>query len=160
MHDLSAVKADIRLASSDAPIDDLLRFVEQANKGTTVFQLFDYGSVINESHLYAAYLNTILSFEDSTNIASKPYMEMLLFVAMTKQIGDAIRTAGIRNTDAFVVFSTDSRVTREFGRIARLERFVPRQSHVNRAARRFRLRLRKSINQDILMSMALSRLKV
>jgi tRNA threonylcarbamoyladenosine modification (KEOPS) complex Cgi121 subunit len=160
MHDLGAVKAEIKLASSDLQTDELLRFVEAANKGGTVFQLFDHGSVINESHLYAAYLNTILSFEDKTNIASKPYIEMLLFTAMTKQINEAIKIAGIKSPRSFVVFSTDRATMQEFGRLARLGTFVPKESHVRKIAGRFRIKVRKSINQDIFMSMAVSRLTV
>jgi tRNA threonylcarbamoyladenosine modification (KEOPS) complex Cgi121 subunit len=159
MRDLGLVKSEIRLASSKAGIDELLRFVEEANKGKTVFQLFDYGNVINDNHLHAAYLNTLLSFHDGTNIASKSYIEMLLFVAMTKQISEAITIAGIKSPKSFVVFSNSRDALHRFGRIAKLARFGATRLHARKAAKRFGIGT-GSINQGILMRMAVSRLDV
>ena len=60
-------------------------------------------------HLFAAYTNALLSFNSHSNKAKTLSMEMLLFAAMTDQIGAAIKNMGAKEGSKIVVFANGKR---------------------------------------------------
>ncbi len=160
MPDLNASGIVIKTATSDANVDEVLEFVELGNSKGKLFQVFSYDSVISETHLKAAYVNTLLAFEDKSNIASRPHIEVLLFAAMTKQIGDAIRAVGIKSTKRFVALSDNAESMRRFGSVAKLSRFSIDQEHSMEASRRLGFSGSVPDEHAILTRMAQSRLNI
>lgn len=96
-------------ASSDLDINSLTRKLSRSAGSGTV-QIFDPDCVASERQLSAAYLNSVVSFKDKTNISNSKSMEMLLFVALTKKIDEAIDKAGAKTNKRFVLFC-DSKKT-------------------------------------------------
>ena len=96
--------------ASSGDITELLNRVDKANntKGDVV-QAFNYGNVIDKMHLFAAYTNALLSFNSHSNKAKTLSMEMLLFAAMTDQIGAAIKNMGAKEGSKIVVFANGKR---------------------------------------------------
>lgn len=158
MLNLNASGTVIKTATSGAAVEEVLEFVELENSGKRLFQVFSYDSVISEAHLRAAYVNTLLAFGDGSNVAARPHIEMLLFAAMTKQIGDAIRVCGIRSTRRFVAFSDRPEPMRRFGGIAKLARFTSAKEHSMEAARRLGFAGRMPDEHAILARMTESRI--
>ncbi len=158
MADLNASNSVIKAAASGASVEEVLGFVELENSKKRLFQVFGYDSVMGEAHLKAAYVNTLLAFDDKSNIAKERHIEMLLFAAMTRQIGDAIRVCGIKSTRGFVAFSDNAESMRRFGKIAKLARFAGTREHAMEAARRLGFRGRIPDEHEILARMAQSRL--
>ncbi len=123
MLDLDAANAVLKLASSEAALDVILSFVEAENAKGGLFQVFGHGSIISGLHLKAAYVNTLIAFNDRSNIARRRQMEMLLFAGMTRQIGDAIRRVGVTSAKSFVVFSDNTCAMERFGKISSIKEF-------------------------------------
>ncbi len=93
----------IRYASSKIQVKDLLRIISKKFKKEVV-QIFDPNIILSENQLSCAYLNSISVFNRKLNISKSIAMEMLLFVAMTRKIDEAIEVAGIKNNAKFVLF--------------------------------------------------------
>ena len=55
----------IKNASSELGIDNLLDELRKINSNKSVIQIFDTNSVINRTHLIAAYVNTITAFKSA-----------------------------------------------------------------------------------------------
>lgn len=87
--------------------------IKRIDDGEKFLQLFDYGAVINEEQLVAAYINASNSFDKKTNISKSLGMEIMLFAAMTKQIGDAISISGAKEGKRFVIFSNSVELYRK-----------------------------------------------
>ena len=87
--------------------------------GRHFIQFIDYDSAISRDHLYAACINASVAFSEGTNIARSIGMEVLLFIAMTKQISEAIRIAGAKEGRRFIILCDDE------GLYKPLERSIP-----------------------------------
>ena len=99
----------IRKASPKHGLGKLLELITALNlDGNGVAQVFDSKSVVSERQLAAAYLNAGSRFSRGANRTKSRANEMLLFVALTNQINDAIRLAGAKDNQDFVIF-TDSK---------------------------------------------------
>ncbi|HVC58436.1 MAG TPA: KEOPS complex subunit Cgi121 [Candidatus Acidoferrales bacterium] len=95
----------IVISSSAKSIDMTVDAVKEANKEGGVLQVFDPAHVQSERQLLAAYLNARARFRSKTNRTRSVANEMLLFVALTNQLGTAIERAGAKSNDSFVVFA-------------------------------------------------------
>ncbi|HUY70087.1 MAG TPA: KEOPS complex subunit Cgi121 [Candidatus Baltobacteraceae bacterium] len=95
----------IVLSSSTKNLGALLNTVRETNEGGGVLQIFDPAHVSSEGQMLAAYLNARARFRNKTNRTRSVANEMLLFVALTNQLGTAIAKAGAKGNDSFVVFA-------------------------------------------------------
>ncbi len=97
-------------AKSDIAMTDLYNKLAKEMKKSECIQIFDPNAVMGKKHLYAAYLNSILSFVEHKNKTKNIGMEMLLFVSFTDQIEKAIRITGAKKTKDFILFCSNKRV--------------------------------------------------
>jgi len=102
--------AAIRRAASDEKIEGIVDKLQSLSNGRNFVQVFDPDAVINRVHLESAYLNALMAFREGTNIAKSVQMEMLLFVAMTKQVKDAIALAGAKTPKDMIIFATSAKL--------------------------------------------------
>jgi len=93
------------LSSSTKSLEDLLNIVRKTNEDGGILQIFDPTCVSSEKQLLAAYLNARARFRSKTNRSRSVANEMLLFVALTNQLGTAIAKAGAKGSNAFVLFA-------------------------------------------------------
>ncbi|MDE1811007.1 MAG: hypothetical protein KGH66_03130, partial [Candidatus Micrarchaeota archaeon] len=78
-------------------------------RGKGVIQAFDANSVVSARQLAAAYLNASSRFSRGANRTKSMANEMLLFVALTNQINDAIRQVGAEGNKDIVIFADSKR---------------------------------------------------
>ena len=91
-------------------VEELFKRMNQLNKAEgAAIQAFDYGSIINKTHLYGAYINAVMAFNGHSNKTKSLPMEMLLFAAMTDQIGAAIEAVGARENSKLIVFANSKK---------------------------------------------------
>jgi tRNA threonylcarbamoyladenosine modification (KEOPS) complex Cgi121 subunit len=147
--------------ASSGDIAVLLNYVDKANKTKgNVIQAFDYNSVISKMHLFAAYTNALLSFNSHSNKAKTLPMEMLLFAAMTDQIGVAIKKMGAKEGSKIVVFANNKRgfdLIKEA--LQNAKDFKPSAQHTRKALAGFGINAAKDADKMLLQKMAMSRLK-
>ena len=148
----------IKVASSNLKIEDLIDIIRKTNTGSTVIQIFDPGAVISRLHIAGAYANASFSFKNHSNKTKSVGMEMLLFAAMTDQIGDAIETAGAKDSSRFIIFSNRKSLPES------LKKEVKISSDFNSSALQARKTAKlmgitgKDVDVVVLQAMALSRL--
>jgi tRNA threonylcarbamoyladenosine modification (KEOPS) complex Cgi121 subunit len=141
----------------------MARLLLMANKAKGVVQIFEPEKVINRMHLIGAYANSIQAFKSKTNISRKMGMEMLLFAAMTKQIGRAIDTIGARSESDFIVFANGREAYATIKPYLRNARdFKPPRRRITRIAGLYGINAgnREDIDKLVLQKMAVSRLEV
>jgi tRNA threonylcarbamoyladenosine modification (KEOPS) complex Cgi121 subunit len=150
----------VRLCSSNLGAEELLARINGSKGKNIVAQLFDYGAVINSTHLLGAYLNAVTAMDSGTCISNSVSMEMLLFAAMTKQISDAIDRIGIKSGDKFVFFSNDMKTYNKFKEALKTDsELKTTRSHELAAASRLRVKLNGSASESVLQAMAMARLR-
>lgn len=150
----------IKKASSSYSLDLLLKEISDMElPDGSVVQLFDDKNIINKMHLEAAYLNAATSFKNGTNSANDLGMEMLLFAAMTNQIGDAIRICGAKSNSGFIIFASDKTAfTKASKLLSNSNKFAPSMEHITAAAKKFGISPGKEIDVMIIQKIAVSRL--
>lgn len=77
-------------------VEKVLQAVQQKAPDATV-QLVDLESVPGSRYLLLATLNAIKSFRSKHAIARSLSMEMLLYIAANRQIGEALKSVGVTN---------------------------------------------------------------
>lgn len=143
-------------ASSDIEIKDLFGAIKRRSRGRTI-QIFDPSSIISRAHILGAYIDAILAFREGANLSKSRSMEMLLFVAMSRKIDEAIRVAGAKSSSRFVLFC-DSRSSYDkvSELISRSSQFrVSREESLSAAKR---LGIESTDDKSVLEAMTLSRL--
>ncbi len=164
--DLSAIKVKeliIKRASAGIGIEELIDAVKKANNGKDVVQVFDPDSIVNRVHVVGAYANALLAFDNKTNKSDSIAMEMLLFAAMTNQIGKAVSAIGAKTSSDFILFSNNKN---GFSKITDLldkaVDFKPSISHIKNVARIYGLdfdgRSNKEFDAMVLEKITMSRL--
>ena len=162
---LSKIKTEslvIKEARPKAGVAELLDQINKANrtKGNVV-QAFDYDGIINKTQLLAAYINALMAFDSRSNKAKTPSMEMLLFAAMTDQIGTAIEAVGAKDGAKIIVFANGKKgLSSVEDQLKDVKDFNPDIHHTNTALRKFGIKAAKDIDRLILQKMAMSRLKL
>ncbi|MDE1833311.1 MAG: hypothetical protein KGH58_02740 [Candidatus Micrarchaeota archaeon] len=106
------------IASPSGGLDMLLKHTASINDdGKSVIQVFDSKSVVSRRQLMAAYENAKARFSGGANRTRSMANEMLLFIALTNQINDAIKRAGAKEGSPVVVFASTMSA---YSKIARL----------------------------------------
>lgn len=96
-------KPIVKYASSDVHIKILtMSITKRAKQG--VVQIFNPEFIFSENQLSCAYINALSTFKRKSNLSRSIAMEMLLFVAMTKKIDEAVKIAGARTNSGFILF--------------------------------------------------------
>lgn len=92
----------ILLASSNLDMTELFERIREQSHGFV--QLFDSKAICCKEHLLWSYLNAKTLFANKANRAKTLQMEMILCVALTSQISEAMDKVCAKNTDNFIVF--------------------------------------------------------
>ncbi|MDE1824567.1 MAG: hypothetical protein KGH74_04705 [Candidatus Micrarchaeota archaeon] len=82
----------------------LLNEARKLSRGNSFILLLDKRRGI-EDRLLPAYLNAYLRHRERSMRSESLQIEVLLFAAMTMQIGSAIKSHGIRNQKGFIIFT-------------------------------------------------------
>ncbi|MEM3827544.1 MAG: KEOPS complex subunit Cgi121 [Candidatus Micrarchaeaceae archaeon] len=152
-------KAVIKRASATVSIGML---VEEARTkyrdGKKGFvQFFDVSAIISRMHMLGAYANALSAFKEKSNASSSVQMEMLLFAAMTRQIGDAVKIAGAKTNEDFLLFATSDKAYRTIAdKIKKSEEPVFTRKEGIRNAQRYGINPSKDLDAAVLNAMALS----
>ncbi len=158
----------IKQASSDIELNELLEITKKLNTGNNFIQLFDANAIINKEHILAAYLNTVNSFKEKQNRSKNIAIELLLFIAMSKQINEAISLVGIKNKSNFIVFSNNYEKYKKFKYYLKKENnFLPPISHIRISAKKYKLKIKPAnkkelknlINIEMFQKIAISKIK-
>jgi tRNA threonylcarbamoyladenosine modification (KEOPS) complex Cgi121 subunit len=162
---LSKIKFEnliLKEASPKEGIASLFDRMNQLNKTKgNIIQAFDYDSVINKTHLFAAYINALMAFGSHSNKAKSASMEMLLFAAMTDQIGTAIETVGARGNSRILIFANSEKGFDGIRDLLKeIKEFKPDAQHTAQALKKFGIKNTRSMDRSILQKMAMSRLKL
>ncbi|MGC8652052.1 MAG: KEOPS complex subunit Cgi121 [Candidatus Micrarchaeia archaeon] len=123
--------AIIKKCSPKAGVEDIIRKAKQLSVGSTVVQLFDASSVFSRDHLLFAYANAILATIEKRNKSNSVAMEMMLYAALTLQIGEAVEIIGAKNGSSAVLFSNSSEA---YGSIKQMLGVTEELSGTNRGA--------------------------
>ena len=151
----------IKEARPKTGVAELFEQIRKANKAKdVVVQAFDYNSVINRAHLLGAYINTVMAFNSHSNKAKSPAMEMLLFAAMTDQIGTAIETIGARDTKLILFSNSRKNLDGMEYLLKDIGDFKPTAQHTRTALKKFGIKDAKNADALMLQKMAMSRLKL
>jgi tRNA threonylcarbamoyladenosine modification (KEOPS) complex Cgi121 subunit len=149
----------IKSVSSQQDVTILVAKAKALSKKNAVVQLFNPDSIISRKHLMGAYENARITFSAKENISKSMAMEMLLFAAMTRQIGDAVERVGIKSPRHFVIFSNSQKAYFEFkGLLETAAEFKPTASQSRVAARRWGFKESKDLDSELLQKIALSRI--
>lgn len=154
----------IKKASCAEPLQDLIENISRIRKSDKkcVLQVFDPRAIATREHLIASYIEAKISFSEKTARAGDPSMEMLLFAAMTRQISAAIKIAGAKNSEEFILF-TDSKPAFERLRsmLTSETEFNPSEKDALAVARRLGIKVGRfaSLTDFLLERIALSRLE-
>jgi len=150
----------IKVASSNASMEELLSKINSINKNKgTVVQIFDPGRIINKIHILGAYIDAEESFKGKTNISKSKSLEMLLFVAMTNQISEAIKTVGAKNSKEFILFANNRAAFNRLAPLISHSRDLARSKKLQaEIARGFGIYSKDSLIQFVLQKMTISRI--
>jgi tRNA threonylcarbamoyladenosine modification (KEOPS) complex Cgi121 subunit len=151
----------IKRAASRKEIGELVRLIGKLNGKNAVIQIFDSKRIANRVHLAGAYANALITFKNHTNRTRSVAMEMLLFAAMTDQIGDAIDMVGAKSSSDFVLFADKKAAFAKVKPVLKIKsEFEASPAHTKSVAAAFGIKGSKTelINAKILQKMALSRL--
>ncbi len=154
------MKLKIARGSSALSRSELLGRITAMNSKASVVQVFNSSRVINGLHLQAAYANATNAFSEGTNISNKPYLEFLLFAAMTRQIHKATSMFEVESSKDFIIASNVPEAIRAAKRFAKLSEFSVSREHELDAAKLFGIESDYAhLNRRILQKMAVSRLQ-
>lgn len=161
MEEISTSGLTIMHGSSDLGMDELLAAITASNNAKNLVQVFDPAAIISEIHLISAYVNATAAFRNKTNISSKPYMEMLLFAALTRHINTAISTAGAKSSNDFVIFSNNKSSLKKLSSHIKMTKFVVSDKDFKQISIKLGLfgKDKKQIEKNLLMKIAASRLE-
>jgi len=151
----------VKIASSSASMEAILSKINSINKGKgAVVQIFDPNRIINKIHLSGAYIDAVESFGDKTNISKSKGMEMLLFVAMTNQISDAIKMVGAKSSREFVLFANNKTSFNKLKPLIKSSKEITRDKKSQlEIARKFGIYSKDDLDKFILQKMAISRIR-
>lgn len=156
---MAASRAVVKEATVKADINGLLKKAADVSKGADAVQIFDASAVVNRVHVIGAYLNALSAFKNRTNRSKGIAMEMLLFAALTDQIGVAIKRVGARPESRVVVFATG---THAFSKISpmlkNVREFSPDRNHGARALKALGIESVRDAKREVLSAMAVARL--
>lgn len=149
----------IYLCNTADDIGLLVESVSRANTKDSLVQIFNPKHIINEFHIRAAYMNTIITFADGSNIAKKEGTELLLFAAMTTQINYAFDILGVRDTKNFILFSNNPKYPEKLKNV-NVSEFKPSIADIEKNAMSFGIKFKTEIelNKKILLNMVKSRI--
>lgn len=163
--DLSKLKPKtliIKTARAKNGIAQLLLTIKKTNSNSSFVQIFDPGSIVDRTHLIGAYANALFAFDDKTNKTEGMAMEMLLFAAMTDQIGAALLRVGAKDDNSKIVVFCNNRAAYQKAKkyMEDISEFRPSPAHIKKTAARLKIKPRKGENVDalILERIATSRL--
>jgi tRNA threonylcarbamoyladenosine modification (KEOPS) complex Cgi121 subunit len=143
-------------ASSDIGIKELFGTIKRRSRGRTI-QIFDPSCIISKTHIIGAYINAMLVFREGANLTKSRSMEMLLFVAMSKKIDEAIKLAGAKSNSSFIIFcDSKSSYERVSDLISKTHQFRASSDESSGAAKR--LGVASTDDKSVLEAMTLSRL--
>ncbi len=151
----------IKRASSRKELGELVGLIGRLNGKNAVIQIFDSKMIANRVHLAGAYANALIAFKNHTNRTRSVAMEMLIFAAMTDQIGDAIGMVGAKSSSDFVLFSDKRAAFAKVKPALRVKsEFEGSPAHTKSVAAAFGIKGSRveNINARILQKMTLSRL--
>ncbi len=156
----SGAECVIKVCSSKLKLEELIKKINELNKGANIVQIFDKAMVINKIHIIGAYINSVESFTHGANIAKNPALELLLYAAMTRQINNAIKRIGAKSNKGFVLFcnSKASYITAK-KLVSNESEFKPTHSESLKVAKKYGITQVNDLNQFILQKMALSRIE-
>ncbi len=150
----------VKSASSEINPAVLLARAASASSRKNFVQLFDRQVIINRLHVLGAYENACATHAAGDNISKSLVMEMLLFVAMTRQINEAVEMVGIKDNRDFLVFSNSKKSYDAFkGVLSKATDFNPLKSQSYSTAKKWGIRETDHLDERILQMMALSRLQ-
>ena len=162
---LSSIKVENLILKEARPNTNIAELFDGMNKinktkGNLV-QAFNYKNVINKNHLFAAYINAIMAFDSHSNKAKSLSMEMLLFAAMTDQIGVAIETIGARENSKIILFANGKGAFDKIkSSLKEVKDFKPSDQHTRSALKKFGIKCAEDPDRLMLQKMAMSRLKL
>jgi len=150
----------VKTASSSASLDSMLSEIAKINRDKRfVVQVFDPKRIINRAHVFGAYIDSVESFKEKTNITKSRSLEMLLFVAMTNQISDAIKTAGAKTSKEFVLFANSREAFNGVKHLLKSTKdFSRNKKEQQPIASKFGIYAKEDLDKFILQKMAVSRL--
>jgi tRNA threonylcarbamoyladenosine modification (KEOPS) complex Cgi121 subunit len=158
--DIDQKELIIKRSYSKLPIEELLDIIKKSSGKTGFVQIFDPLSIINRTQLIGSYINALITFKNGTNKTSSAGMEMLLFAAMTDQIGRAISVAGAKTSSDFVIFSDKASIFNKIKPFLSSEtEFKPDAAHMKRAAKALGMNIDgRNADEVILERLTMSRL--
>jgi tRNA threonylcarbamoyladenosine modification (KEOPS) complex Cgi121 subunit len=161
LSNIDTKRMEVKEALPKTGITELFEQMTAINKTKgNVIQAFDCDSVINKTHLLGAYINAITAFGNHSNKAKSMSMEMLLFAAMTDQIGAAIKTVGAKENSKIIIFANNKKSFDGIkNRLTGIKDFRPTVQHIRKALRKFGMTTMKDADRLLLQKMATSRLK-
>ena len=71
--------------------------------------------------LASAYLNAVIRYRDSAMRSNSLQLEMLMLLAGTMRISEAIRSAGAKTNLEFILFATNQKLLSKFARENRIK---------------------------------------
>ncbi len=148
----------LKEASSHLELEDLLVKIAQFNKtDSIVVQIFNQHTVISRAHLLGAYVNAKMAFKEKRNVSSSIAVEMLLYAAMTRQIGDAIKMMGAKSNKGFVLFaSSQAALSKLKDKIKIGGDFNPSKAKSLEIAKKFGITQKEDLDDFVLQKMALA----
>ena len=153
----------VKLASANADEKTILERLGLVKSRSSAVQLFDENFVVSRNHLIGAYVNALIAFKNGSNRTGSLALEMLLFAAMTEQIGDALRIAGLKGGGNFIIFSSNVSIPSKLGELVSLhEDFRPSLAEMRDRAVSLGINAKNmksaEIDEALLQKIALARL--
>ncbi len=138
----------IRQASTSLSIKSLIAKIHMLSNSSGskgVVQLFDPESILDKSHLIAAYLNALETFNENNNSSKSMAMEMLLFASFTRQIDRAVMFAGAKDSKLFIFFSDSKQLYRKIKPLLNTDSdFIPNIDHIVKCAKKLGINISKT----------------
>ena len=106
-------KPVLYVCSSKKQMEELIAKSKEMSSGSEFVLLLDYGSM-DAYRVLPAYVNALIRQKDGIARSNSTWMEMLLLVAGTMNIGKAIREHGAKNPAKFMAFATSEALLRKF----------------------------------------------
>lgn len=148
----------LREVSLNVGLDSFLAAMRRAYTRGEIVQAFNPSSIVNRNHVLGACLNALISFREHTNVSRSVGTELLLFAAMTKQIGDAIKIVGARDKNHVLLLASKRGYVHMKRYIAGEKEFEVSRMHEIRAARLLGIRGFEDIDLAVLNRMSAVRL--
>ena len=138
----------IRQASTSLSIKSLIikiHTLSNSNRSNGFAQLFDPSSILDKSHLIAAYLNALEAFDENQNSSKSIAMEMLLFASFTRQIDHAVMFAGAKENKQFIFFSDSMQLYKKIKPLLNTDSdFMPSIDQTAKCAKKLGIKIAKT----------------